>query len=120
MASPLADASPGRAPRLPPALPPLAYERLPGEASRPLPRKYRRREPDRTALHTVVRSHLQTFLEEGHRRFDSGTPTGFTDVTRSPIPVPGASFMVDSSYALHYTFHDAIINQGYGPTRGFS
>jgi hypothetical protein len=54
-------------------LPPIAFERTPGAASRPAPRAYRRREPEKTALHAVVRGHLQTFLEEGRLRFDSGT-----------------------------------------------
>ncbi len=72
MAPPRTDASPGRAPRLPPSLPPLAFERRPGDASLPLSRRYRRREPERTALHSVVRGHLRAFLEDGRLRFDSG------------------------------------------------
>ncbi len=53
-------------------LPHIAFERTPGIASRPMPRGWRRREPDKTALHIVVRENLQTFLAEGRRRSDSG------------------------------------------------
>ena len=35
-----------------------------------MPRGYRRREPEKTALHIVVRENLQTFLAEGRGRFD--------------------------------------------------
>ena len=55
------------------SLPHIAFERTPGIAWRPLPPGWRRREPDKTALHIVVRDNLQTFLAEGRRRFDSGT-----------------------------------------------
>ena len=54
-------------------LPHIAFERTPGIAWRPLPRGWRRREPDKTALHIVVRENLQTFLAEGRRRSDSGS-----------------------------------------------
>ncbi|HOD08313.1 MAG TPA: hypothetical protein PKG98_09520, partial [Myxococcota bacterium] len=44
--------------------PPLVFERTPGAASRPLPAKYRRRHPEATALHRVVRDHVQDLLAE--------------------------------------------------------
>ena len=59
-------------PSAPAAVPPLFFERTPGAASRPVARPYRRREPDQTVLHTVVRGHLETLLEEARRRNDSG------------------------------------------------
>ena len=37
-----------------------------------MPRGWRRHEPDKTALHIVVRENLQTFLAEGRRRSYSG------------------------------------------------
>ena len=52
--------------------PPLVFERTPGAASRPLPAKYRRRRPEATALHRVVRDHVQDLLAEARRRYDSG------------------------------------------------
>ena len=54
-------------------LPPLVFERTPGEAARPLPSRWRRREPERTALHAVVRGHLADLLDDARRRSDSGT-----------------------------------------------
>ena len=54
-------------------LPPLVFERTPGEAARPLPSRWRRREPERTALHAVVRGHLSDLLDVARRRSDSGT-----------------------------------------------
>jgi hypothetical protein len=41
-----------------------AYEARPGAASAPLPAGYRRRDPEATVLHEVVRQHLSTFLLE--------------------------------------------------------
>ena len=38
----------------------------------PLPRSYRRREPEKSALYALVRDHLETFLEEGQRRTEHG------------------------------------------------
>jgi len=55
-----------------PGLPRLAFERTPGAASRPLPRGYRRREPELTVLHATVREHLGTLLEEARRGNESG------------------------------------------------
>ncbi len=54
------------------ALPSYAYERTPGAASRPASGVYRRRAPEHSALHEVVRGHLQTLLDEGTRRNDEG------------------------------------------------
>jgi transcriptional regulator with GAF, ATPase, and Fis domain len=47
------------------ALPPrIQYERYAGAASAPLAASYRRREPEKTVLHAVVRDHLETFLAD--------------------------------------------------------
>jgi hypothetical protein len=46
------------------ALPPIAYERYPGAAAAPLAAGYRPRRPEGTALHAIVREHLETFLAE--------------------------------------------------------
>ena len=54
-------------------LPAVAYEREEGVASRPLPRSYRRREPERTALHRVVRENLATLLDEARARSPDGS-----------------------------------------------
>jgi len=64
-----AAATAGRTPAL---LPALVYEREPGAASRPLPAGYRRREPENTVLHAVVREHLETFLAEARAHSESG------------------------------------------------
>lgn len=53
-------------------LPSLVYEREPGAAARPLPGRYRRREPEKTALYAVVGDHLETFLREGQDLGPSG------------------------------------------------
>jgi hypothetical protein len=56
------------------ALPTVAYERTPGiAAALPAPRPYRRREPERTALHAVVRDNLETLLGDARRRSEEGT-----------------------------------------------
>ena len=39
-----------------------------------LPGTYRRREPEHTVLHHLVREHLETFLEEARSRCDDGYP----------------------------------------------
>src|SRR5438270_1365725 len=44
----------------------------PGAASSPLPSAWRRRQPESTVLHGVVREHLQTFLEEARERSEQG------------------------------------------------
>jgi len=54
-------------------LPAFVYERTPEAAWQPIPRTYRRREPEKTAMYAVVRGQLETFLDEGRRRFESGT-----------------------------------------------
>ena len=64
--------------RTDPPLPPISYERHPGAAGVPLPGGYRRREPEKTALHAVVREHLETFLEEARLRDGEGYP-GFVE-----------------------------------------
>ena len=70
-ASDIRDGQGTRAPARP--LPALVFERTPGEAARPLPSRWRRREPERTALHAVVRGHLAELLDDARRRSDSGT-----------------------------------------------
>jgi len=45
----------------------LHYERTPGDALRPLPASYRRREPEKTALYTVVQEHLETLLAQARQ-----------------------------------------------------
>jgi len=66
--------SPSQQPRRPStaALPQLVYERQPGAAARPFTLRYRRRQPEKTALYAVVRDHLETFLQEGR----DATPAG--------------------------------------------
>lgn len=54
-------------------MPALVFERTPGDAARPLPSHWRRRGPERTALHAVVRSHLAGLLDDARRRSNSGT-----------------------------------------------
>jgi len=55
------------------ALPALAYERTPGiAAALPPPRPYRPREPEKTALHQVVRENLETLLDDALRRSEEG------------------------------------------------
>jgi hypothetical protein len=51
------------APSIPP-LPVIVYEREAGAASTPPPASYRRREPERSVLHRVVRETLETLLQE--------------------------------------------------------
>ena len=58
--------------RVPAPLPAVVYEREPGAASRPLPPGYRRREPEQTVLHAVVREHLETFLADARAASPSG------------------------------------------------
>jgi hypothetical protein len=58
--------------RGPAALPALVYEREPGAASRPLPPGYRRREPEATVLHAMVREHLESFLANARAASPSG------------------------------------------------
>jgi len=56
------------------ALPALVYERTPGAAAAlPAPRRWRRREPVKTALHQVVREHLETLLDDARCRSEEGT-----------------------------------------------
>jgi hypothetical protein len=60
-------------------LPAMAYEREPGAAWLPLPRDYRRRKPENTALHIVMREHMETMFEEALRNPDS---PGFPEFVR--------------------------------------
>jgi len=53
--------------------PPLCFEREPGVSARPVPRGYRRREPEHTALYGIVREHIETLLAESRAADDSGT-----------------------------------------------
>jgi len=56
------------------ALPAVSFERAPGiAAALPAPQPYRRREPEKTALHRVVREHLETLLDEARRRNEDGS-----------------------------------------------
>jgi hypothetical protein len=50
-----------------------AFERTPGDASRPLPAGYRPRHPQVTALYGIVAQHLETMLAEARAR----SPHGF-------------------------------------------
>jgi len=54
--------------------PAVTYERHPGAASAAFPSGYRRREPEKSVLHGVVREHLETFLARGHRGDGEGYP----------------------------------------------
>ena len=59
-----------------PLLPPIVYEREPGAAWAPPPASYRRREPEKTVLHRVVRENLATLIEEARLAdpYGSGYP----------------------------------------------
>ena len=48
------------------------YEVRPGAASAPLGNGYQRREPEKTALHRLVRENLETFLAEARERSADG------------------------------------------------
>jgi len=52
----------------------VVCERDPGAATDPLPRTYRRREPERSVLHSVVREHLETFLSQARAQGGEGYP----------------------------------------------
>jgi len=55
-------------------LPPFAFECRPGAAARrPAPAQYRRREPEKTPLHQVVRENLESLLADARQRNDSGS-----------------------------------------------
>ena len=54
-------------------LPAVAYEREEGVAFSPLPRSYRRREPEKTALHRIVRENVATLLDEARARSPDGS-----------------------------------------------
>ncbi len=56
------------------ALPAVTYQRTPGAATAlPAPRPYRPRRPEKTALHRVVREHLDSLLDDARRRSEEGT-----------------------------------------------
>lgn len=61
------------APASPALLPAFAYERQPGAASRPLPRAWRRRQPEQTALYAVVQEHHETFLQQARDADPAGS-----------------------------------------------
>jgi len=69
--------APGRPAGTEAPLPAIAYEREPGAAAAPLPpsfaRGYKRRQPELTALHAIVRDNLETFLAEGRRASSDGS-----------------------------------------------
>lgn len=51
----------------------MHYERAPGDALRPAPASYQRREPEKTALHAMVRGHLETLLAQARQASADGT-----------------------------------------------
>ncbi|MBU1413732.1 transposase zinc-binding domain-containing protein, partial [Myxococcota bacterium] len=53
--------------------PALHYERTPGDALRPLPATYRRREPEKTALHSLVHEHMETLLAQARQASVDGS-----------------------------------------------
>ncbi len=55
-------------------LPALSYERVPGAATAALPERYRRRQPETTALYRAVCEHLDPFLDEARGRDCEGYP----------------------------------------------
>jgi len=88
-AAALAVAPPPQLPGLPDPpghLPAIHYERSPGAATAPLPREYRRHEPEKTVLYQIVREHLETFLTRpwlnggpGYPRFIEEEFRGYLD-----------------------------------------
>ena len=50
----------------------MHYERTPGDSLRPLPAIYLRREPEKTALHALVRGHLETLLAQARQTSADG------------------------------------------------
>ena len=55
-------------------VPSVDYERYPSAATAPLPREYKRREPEKTVLYAIVRDHLETFLARPTLRGGLGYP----------------------------------------------
>ena len=55
---------------------PLRYEARPGAASKPLPARYHRHEPEKTPLYRVVQENLETLLEEMSRASAGRSPGG--------------------------------------------
>ena len=52
-----------------PAKQQYAFEAEPGAASAPLQHSYRRRDPESTVLHQVIRENLATFLAQSEEHF---------------------------------------------------
>ena len=52
----------------------VQYERHPGAAGAPLASGYRRREPEKSVLHAIVRDHLESFLVEPLQYDGDGYP----------------------------------------------
>jgi hypothetical protein len=50
----------------------VSYEKEAEAAMRPVPKGYRRREPEKTALHKVVRDNLETLLDQARQKNDDG------------------------------------------------
>ncbi|MBU1244976.1 transposase, partial [Myxococcota bacterium] len=51
----------------------MPYERTPGDALLPLPATYRRREPEKTALYSLVQEHLATLLAQARQASADGS-----------------------------------------------
>ena len=56
-------------------MPPRTFERSRRAASAPFSGVYRRRQPETTVLHAVVRENLETFLADGRSRGDGVIPS---------------------------------------------
>jgi hypothetical protein len=56
------------------SLPAISVERRRGAATAALPSGYRRREPEKSVLHGIVREHLETFLEQAALPDGGGYP----------------------------------------------
>jgi hypothetical protein len=55
-------------------LPAIRYERHPGAAADSLRHGYRRHEPEKSVLHSIIREHLETFLAQARRLHGDGCP----------------------------------------------
>jgi hypothetical protein len=101
----------GEPPRRPGPQPaPTSWERHGGAASGPL--RYRRREPEKTLLHTIFREHLESFLAQARERSSHGRGLpAFVERAHTPI--------VDScAEALHAS--DARTAASSGSSHGFA
>ena len=72
-------------------LPAISYERHRGAAGAPLPPAYRRRQPENTVLHAVVREHLETFLAVGSRRKTEKATLGSSSASSAVTSTAGCS-----------------------------